>query len=766
MKIPVIYYLLVIIVVLASGCKKRYSDEYWDLSVFERVAHERTDDESMEDFIDSLLLRMTLVEKVGQMTQLNEAFFGLEDGDEAAAGGHAIAIDSVKLINTIQQYQIGSIITGGVRTAEEWYEAGLQLQKINLDHSKTRIPILFGIDHVHGANFLAEGTIFPHQINIGATFNPQYAYDMGRITSLETAHIGHHWNFAPVLGIGVKKNWPGLYETYGEDTYLASEMGVQYVKGLQEARSGEYRMAACATHFIGYSVPNSGWDRTEVDISPQKLNELLIPPFKAAIKNGAMTVMVNSGAINGIPVHTSYYYLTSVLRDELGFEGVVVTDWADIIKLNTQHFVTGNEKESTYKAIMAGVDMSMTPTTVDFCIHLKELVEEGRIPEERIDLSVKRILRLKYMLGLFDNPYPTEQYIGNIGSENKKKAARDAAAESIVLLKNERRLLPMNRPNRLTVIGSNADSKMALCGGRTYSWQGNDESLYPDSMLTVYGALEKEFENTRVTLSDRAHLRYYAGISDAVIVVTGEQPYTEGFGAIDDMALPADELELIEDAVATKKPVILVLLEGRPRILGELFDQCHAVLFAGLPGIYGGEAISGILSGRINPSAKMSVTYPFKSGHMIPYNHGHMVFSELNRNNPDILRYSIGEFGTGLSFTQYTYSDLMLSDTVITSDEELKVTVKVKNTGSREGKEAVLWFIADEVGTYSRPVKQLKHFEKQFLLPGEIKEYSFTIDPELHLAYPDAKGKKLLEEGYFEVTVGPLESRFQLVEDK
>jgi len=766
MRIPVIFYFLVIIILLVFGCKKRYTDEYWDLSLFERIAHERTDDEVMEDFIDSLLLRMTLVEKVGQMTQLNETFFGIEEDNEVEAGGQAGVIDLAKLANTIQQYQVGSFLTGGSRTAKEWYEISHQLQKTNLANSKTGIPIIFGIDLVHGANFLSEGTVFPHQINIGATFNTQFAYDMGRITSLETAHIGHHWNFAPVLGIGLKKNWPRLYETFGEDTYLASEMGVQYIKGLQEARSGDYRMAACAKHFIGYSVPNTGWDRTEADISPQKLNEFLIPPFKAAIKSGVLTVMVNSGAINGIPVHTSYYYLTSVLRDELGFEGVVVTDWADIIKLNTQHFVTENEKESTYKAIMAGVDMSMTPTTTDFCNHLKELVEEGRIPEERIDLSVKRILRLKYILGLFDNPFPTERYFGNIGSAESIKAAKDAAAESIVLLKNDRRLLPLNRPNRLTVIGSNADSKMALCGGWTYSWQGNDENLYPDSMLTVYGALQNEFENTRITLSDRAHLRYYAGISDAVIVVTGEQPYTEGFGAIDNMTLPAEELELIEAAIATQKPVILILLEGRPRILGDLFDQCHAVLFAGLPGIFGGEAISGILSGRINPSAKMSITYPYQSGHMIPYNHGHMVFSDMNRNNPELERFTIAEFGTGLSYTQYTYSDLTLSNTIITHEEELKVSVMVKNTGSREGKETVLWYLADEVGSYSRPVKQLKHFEKQFLLPGEVKEYTFTIDPGEHLAYPDADGRQLLEDGYFKVLVGPFESRFQLIEDR
>jgi beta-glucosidase len=542
-------------------------------------------------------------------------------------------------------------------------------------------------------------------------------------------------------------------------------MGVQYISGLQEAKAGDYRMAACAKHFLGYSVPNTGWDRTEADISTQKLYEYLVPPFRETIKSGAMTVMVNSGSINGIPVHSSYHYLTTILRDELGFEGVVISDYEDIIKLNTQHFVTEDEKESTFKTIMAGIDMSMTPSTTDYCEYLKELVEEGRIPEERIDLSVKRILRLKYMLGLFNNPFPTDKYFSNIGSEESHKAARDAAAESIVLLKNERRLLPLGNPNRITVIGSNSDSKMALGGGWTYSWQGDDESLYPDSMLTVFQAIQAEFENTRVTLSDRAHLRYYAGISDAVIIVTGEKPYAEGWGNLDDMALPKEDIELIETAIATKKPVILILIEGRPRIIGDLFEQCHAVLFAGLPGLFGGEAISGILSGRINPSAKMSITYPFKSGHMIPYNHDPMVFNGLNVHNSELQKYTIGVFGSGMSYTQYTYSDLTLSDTIISNNGELKVSVMVKNTGSREGKEAVLWYIADEVGTYSRPVRQLKYFEKQFLMPGEMKKYTFTINPETHLSYPDKYGKMMIENGYFKIIVGSLESRFQLISD-
>jgi beta-glucosidase len=719
----------------------------------------------MEDFIDSLMLRMTLTEKIGQMTQLNETFFGVDENKEEATGGQAGTLDHDKLAATIQKYQIGSILTGGTRTAEEWYEIIHQLQEVNLEHSINKIPVIIGIGHIHGTNYLSNGTVFPHQLNIGASFDPEFAYLMGHYTAMEAASVGHHWNYAPALGIGIKKNWPRLYETFGEDTHLAAEMGLQYIRGLQDTQVGDYAMVACAKHFIGYSAPNTGWDRTATDISTQKLYEFLAPPFKAAIRGGVKTVMANSGAINGIPVHTSYKYLTVMLRDELGFEGVVITDFASIISLNTEHNVTENEKESTYAAIMAGVDISMTPATTSFCDHLMELVNEGRVPEERIDLSVKRILRLKYQLGLFDHPFPSKGYFNKIGSDDAHKAAKDAAGESIVLLKNERRLLPMSRPNRLTIIGTNADSKMALCGGWTYSWQGDDERLYPDSMLTVYQAIQNEFENTRVTLSDPAHLRYYAGISDAVIVVTGEKPYAEGWGNIDNMQLTEEDIEVIKTAIATQKPVILVLLEGRPRILGDLFDQCHAVLFAGLPGMFGGEAIAGILSGRINPSAKMSITYPYQAGHMISYNHGPMALNVLNTHNPDLQNFTIGAFGTGLSYTDYTYSDLTLSDTIITDDQNLQITVNVENTGRREGKEAVLWYISDEVGTYSRPVKQLKHFDKQFLLPGEFKEFSFTIDPSKHLSYPDQDGNIQLESGYFKIKVGPLESRFKLIVD-
>jgi beta-glucosidase len=677
-------------------------------------------------------------------------------------GGQAPVIDSIKLADVISRYQIGSFLTGGTRTARQWYEIGYRLQSINMAHSSNKIPVLFGIDYVHGTNYLYEGTIFPHNINLGASFNPVLARQTGIFTAREAASLGHHWNFAPAMDVGENKLWPRLYETYGEDTYVASIMGSEYIHGLQETHIGPYSMAACAKHFIGYSLPASGWDRTAVEISRQRLQEVLIPPFQAAIKAGVKSIMVNSGEINGVPVHASYYYLTTILRDQLRFDGAVVSDYMDIIKLFKEHKVAENEKEATYMAVIAGIDVSMTPTSIDFCNYLKELVEEDRIPEERIDLSVKRILRLKYKLGLFDHPYPSDQYFDEIGSEEAHRAARNAAGESIVLLKNDRNILPLIRPGRLVVAGVNSDSRMALCGGWTYTWQGNDASAYPDSIKTVVEALKAEYENTTIIPADAKSLRWHAGLADAIVIVTGENPYAEGWGNIDDFSLPDEEIELIETAVSTDKPVILILLEGRPRILGELFDECDAVIFAGLPGMFGGEAIAGILKGRINPSAKMSITYPFHSGHIIPYNHKHMVFSELNVHNADIQRYTLGEFGTGISFTNFSYSNLVLSDTVINEEGKIKASVMVKNTGQREGKEAVLWFISDEVASVTRPVRQLKYFDKQFLLPGETKEFIFEIDPQIHLTYPDEKGNHVLEPGFFTLSVGPLSGRFKL----
>lgn len=726
------------------------------MTLKERIAHERTDDEAMERFIDGLLARMSVAEKAGQMMQVNESLFGSGQPGAGATGEMAMDLDPEKLAGIIREYHLGSFLTGGNRTASQWYKITELIQRVNQENATHQIPLLFGIDHVHGANYLTNGTIFPHALNLAATFDPTFAHAMGEVTAQEVGLLGHHWNFAPILDVGRQKHWPRFYETFGEDPLLASEMGKAYTSGLQEAQSiAPFRVAACAKHFLGYSIPGTGWDRSPVEISMQSLHEFIVPPFRAAIEAGVQTVMINSGEINGVPVHASYPILTTLLRDQLGFKGVAITDYLDIIKLHTEHYVTENEKESTYQAIMAGVDMSMTPTTLQFATLLKELVEEKRIPEERLDLSVRRILRLKYWLGLFENPYPSPDYPKFLERPENHQKARAAAEESIVLMKNEG-VLPFTNPRRLVIAGKNAHLKMAISGGWTYIWQGDDESQYPESMQTVYEALKGTFKNSEVQLSKAGNLGLNARKADAIVIVTGEKPYAEGWGNINELDLDRQEQALITEAVNTGIPVVLVLLEGRPRTFGELFDRCHAVVFAGLPGMFGAEAISGVLSGRVNPSGKMPFTYPFKSGHLLTYDHKHMEFSYLNVFNPDIQRYAIGEFGTGLSYTSFAYSDLAITDTTLNGKKGYRATVTVTNTGKLAGKETAIWFLSDAVASITRPVKQLKHFEKKRLAPGETSSFVMDIDPVKHFTFPDHDGNLRLEDGIFTLSVGGL----------
>ena len=477
-------------------------------SIAERISQERSEDAEIESKIDDLISKMSLTEKVGQMTQVNETFFAANNTNNEATGVKAELIDEEKFANTVKEYQVGSFFTGGTRNAEEWVEISKMLQEINLENQLNKIPFIFGVDHIHGANYLANGTIFPHAINLGATFNPSFSYYAGEVTAQETADLGHHWNFAPVLGIGKQKKWPRLYETFGEDQLVASVMGAEYIKGIQGVTTKTGRkQAGCAKHFIGYSIPNSGWDRTPVEIGAQTFQEVLVPSFQASFDAGALTTMINGGEINGIPVHASYYHLTTLLRDQMGFKGVALTDYRDIIKLHTEHFVTENEKESTYVAIQSGIDMSMTPVTLNFPIHLKELVEEGRITEERIDLSVRRILRLKFQLGLFEKAMPTSESIAEIGSPDKRDKSRKAAEESIVLLKNENDVLPLSDPKKIVLAGPNADKVNPLSGGWTFIWQGNDEAQYPESFKTLEETLIEEFSGSQVVSAQYSTLK-------------------------------------------------------------------------------------------------------------------------------------------------------------------------------------------------------------------------------------------------------------------
>lgn len=762
--IPGVPATLLVTALLFGGCAQNpKNNDRGSLSPASLRAFEKTNNEEIENRIDDLLGQMTLPEKIGQMTQVNNsAIVTNADWGAGADLSIEIKIDTARLGNILRKYHVGSFLNGIAVPAETWYKFYHDLQTYSMNLSRLKIPILYGIDHMHGPNYLEGGTIFPHALNTAATYNNQFAADMAHVTAIETADLGHQWLFAPVFDLARTPLWGRYYETLGESPYVSATMGSIFVKTVQnDPDIAPYRIGATAKHFLAYSDPKYGWDRGATVISDQELYEVHIPSFKAAVDAGIKTVMINSGEINGEPVHASHRILTEVLRGKLKFKGVAVTDWEDIIRLYRNHKVAENEKEATYKAIMAGVDVAMTPYTTDFCDHLLSLVEEDRIPEERIDLSVARILRLKLELGLFENPYPRNDRFDRIGSEENKARALEAARESIVLMKNDG-VLPLSpeRTANILLTGPNANLKAPLAGGWTLRWIPSGEDIYPKDMHTLYSAMQNEF--SRVTLAaSAAEVRARAGAADAIVVAVGEQPYSEGFGSILDINLPDDQLDLVRTAQRTGKPVILVVIAGRPRIITGIYPGCKAVLFAGLPGFQGAQAIAEILSGKVNPSAKMSFNYPHSVNRLVPHNHkSSEILLAHEMTNP----IALVPFGEGLSYTTFEYSNLRLSDSTLTAaDDELTATVTVRNTGEREGKEAVLWFLHDEVGSLSRPVRDLKFYEKDRIAPGGSRDFSFTIRPSEHLWFPDGNGEPILEDGYFKLMVGNLEGRFRLV---
>lgn len=754
-----ICFLLSVLWIAVSGCDPSNDS---GSSTGDRFKAERSNNASIEAKIDELLAAMTLEEKIGQMTQITNAQIVTKsnwgNGSDLSI---EMTIDTAKLGVMIRTYHIGSFLNGVAEKPEVWYQFYKDLQEYNLAHSRLKIPIIYGVDQMHGPNYLTGGTIFPHAINTAATYNNKFPAAMAHVTAIETADIGHQWIFAPVLDLARTPLWGRYYETLGESPYVASTMGSIFVKTLQsDTTIAPYKIAATAKHFLAYSDPKSGWDRTPVDISEQTLYEMHVPAFKAAIDAGIKSVMINSGEINGEPVHASARILTQLLRDELKFKGVAVTDWEDIIRLYRNHRVALNEREATYMAIEAGIDMAMTPYTTDFCDHLLALVKEGKISEERINLSVARILRMKLNIGLFENPLPRNDRFNRIGTAENRALALEAARESIVLMKNDGSVLPLatDKVKNVLVAGPMANLKSPLSGGWTLRWINKDESLHPDYVLTPFAALQKEFANATLAATD-AELKAKASRADAIVVVAGEMPYSEGFGSITDINLPPDQLQTIETALATGKPVVLVMVAGRPRIITSVYDRCNAVLFAGLPGFEGAQAIAEIISGKVNPSAKMSFNYPYAPNRLLPHNHK-PTEALLAHDIPNPI--ALKAFGTGLSYTTFEYRNLTLSDSVLTSDQDsLTATVTVKNTGTIDGKEAVLWFVNDEVASLTRPVRDLKFYEKKLIKAGESVSYSFTVKPD-QLAFPDNKNTQRLEDGYFTLMVGPIKTRFKL----
>ncbi|MEM6764968.1 MAG: glycoside hydrolase family 3 N-terminal domain-containing protein [Bacteroidota bacterium] len=728
------------------------------------MKREMSDDTEVEKKISRLLKAMTIEEKAGQLTQItHSSLLDYSIRTEDGSPGDAFSLDTAKVERLIKEFHIGTFLNGIAVSQEVWYAYSHAIQRINLRNDRHGIPIIYGMDHMHGANYVDNSTIFPHSINIGATFQPEFSRKEAEVVSIESVDLGHHWNFAPVLDVGRDPRFPRYYETYGEDPYLCSVMGKVYIEALQANEAIlPQKQAATAKHFLGYSEPKSGWDRAPSQISDQYLQEVFIPPFQAAVDAGVKTFMINGGEINGVPVHASHKLLTKVLRDQLGFRGVVVSDWEDVIRLFKTHRVAETEKEAAYLALMAGLDISMTPYTTDFATHVVELVQEGRIPEERLDLSLARVLRLKFDLGLFERPYPRKDRFDRLKTEEHLAMARDAARESMVLMRNEG-ILPLDPKNtqKLVIAGPTANVKRVLSGGWTLRWIPGQDDIFPDDMHTVLSAMQNHFPSTRMEYADDGNILRASAGADAILICAGEFPYSEGSGNIYDHELPEGQQDLIRQAQQTGLPVILVMIAGRPRGMSKVYRGCDAVIWAGLPGFEGAEAIAEVLNGTVNPSGKLPFSYPTGDGHFYTYDHKLMDKNHFAGLSDE--RTIMAPFGHGLSYTSFTYSNLQLSDTVLRKSGELTVSVDVKNTGDRRGKEAVLWYIQDEVGSITRPLQQLKYFEKKELDAGEKMRFTFRILPERDLGFPNGEGELQLEAGFFKIMTGGLVKRFKLL---
>ncbi len=722
----------------------------------ERRLNERTDNSRIETQIDRLLQDMTIEEKAGQMLMINISEINRHPNKREFAH---VSVDETKFLNFVNKYKVGSFLNGIATPPESWYRFSKTIQELNLKHSRLNIPLIFGIDHIHGANYISNATIFPQTLNLAATFRSEYARHMGRITGVESADLGHHWIFAPITDLGNNPKFARFYETAGEDPYLAAELGKAFVEGLQDnPETAPYRQAATVKHFLGYSDPKSGWDRTPAQISDQSLHEFHVPPFLVPMEAGAMTVMIQGGEINGIPVNASAELLTGLLRDKMKFKGVAVTDWEDVERLHTLHNVADDMKEAVYQAVTAGIDICMAPFDPSFQPELVELVKEGRISEERLDLSVSRILRLKLELGLFDHPFPRNDRFDRIGNPAHTSIALESARESLVLMKNEHKRLPLKPGTSIVLAGQNAAVKRGLAGGWVYEWIPEDDKFFPTDMPTLYDGLSKEFD---VVLSDEASIAEDAARADAVIIATGELPYAEGWGDFLDQSLDKKELRLIDAAIETGKPVIIVFLAGRPRIVSDQYDKVDAFIWAGWPGPLGAQAITDVLTGKSNPSGKMPFSWPRYPAVWFPYNHrvtDHRVFLPVEET--DVW---LQPFGQGLSYTEFTYSNLEINASTTGGDGSFRAKVTVTNTGKLPGAESVLWYIYDEKASVSRPVRMLKHFEKHEFKPGENKVFEFEIIPDTHLWFPDEQGEKVLEEGWFTLYVGDQKTRFNLV---
>lgn len=719
-----------------------------------------------DQFVDALLKKMTIEEKVGQMTQVT-----LDVISAQGTGGQDLEpqqVDTARLREALMKYHVGSILNVGAHgfTREHWHEIISTIQDMATGQTRLKIPILYGIDAIHGATYTMGSILFPQEIGLAATWNPDLALKMGQITAYEVRASYIPWNFSPVLDLGINPLWPRIYETLGEDPLLGSTMGAELVKGYQGDDVGDkYHVAACLKHYLGYSDPLSGKDRTPAWIPDRFMRQYFLPNFAAAVKAGAKTVMVNSAEINGVPVHASHYLLTDVLRGELGFKGLIVSDWADIKNLHDRHHIAATDEDGVRISVMAGVDMSMVPNDYSFATELLDLVKKGQVPVSRIDESVRRILQLKYELGLFDRPVGNPEDYPDFGSEAHRQAALQTAEQAITLLQNKNNILPLAPGEKILVTGPSANTMRSLDAGWSYTWQGERSDEFAKGKHTILEAIKARIGDDHVTYVPGASFEQAGDIdaavkaaasADAVVLCLGESSYTETPGNIDDLDLPDAQVQLALALAKTGKPVILVLAEGRPRIISKIAGQMNGILMAYYLGNEGGDALAAVLFGDVNPSGKLPITYPRHANALFHYYRKYAEDDDMGAidgYNPQF------EFGFGLSYTTFNYTDLMLSTDTLKGNQDLTVKVNVTNTGKREGMEVVELYTGELYASITPEVKRLRGFQKIDLEPGQSRTLVFHLNKD-NLSFIGQDNRPVTETGVFRIETGTLSKTF------
>ena len=726
-------------------------------------------DPKIEAQVEQTLKKLTLEEKIGQMMELVTDLFGANDKNGV------FYIDEHKTDSILSRYKIGSILNAPntcAPTAKQWEKYISQIQKISM--KRIGIPCVFGLDQNHGSTYTQGGTLFPQNINVAATFNREIARRSAEATAYETRAVSVPWTYSPTVDLGRDARWPRIWENFGEDCYLSSEMGKAMVYGFQGEDPNnidQYHIATSMKHFMGYGVPWTGKDRTPAYISPADLREKHFAPFLAGLQAGALTVMVNSASVNGMPMHANKEFLTGWLKEETGWDGVLITDWADINNLYTREMVAKDKKDALRIAINAGIDMIMEPYSCDACGYLIELVKEGKIPMSRIDDACRRVLRMKYRLDLFKNPTQKLKNYPKFGGEEFAKLALEGATESMVLLKNEGNILPLQHGKKILLTGPNANQMRCLDGGWSYTWQGHRADEFAGKYNTIYEAFCNEYGKENVILNQGVTYnekgKYWeenepqiqgavaaAKDADVIVACIGENSYTETPGNLTDLWLSENQRNLVKALAQTGKPVILVLNEGRPRLIADIEPLAQGIINILIPGNMGGDALANLVSGKSNFSGKMPYTYPKEINSLANYD-----FKKSEEVGTMEGAYDYNAkitqqwgFGYGLSYTTYKYSNLKVSQSDFRHGDIIKVSVDVKNTGSVAGKESVLLFSSDLIASMVPDGRRLRAFDKIELLPGETKTVTFDLKAD-DLAFVGWDGKWRLEEGDFKLMI-------------